>query len=220
MRQKTLALVMMGLATATAAWAVDEQSAQQSQQTVLAVTIYNSDLALVKDARKVKLRNGENRLAWREVSARIQPETALLRTTSGSGLELLEQNFDFDLLTPQKMLEKSVGETIRVIKTHPMTGVESTEYATVLAANNGFVLKYSDRVETELPGNCPSGLRRGAGGPARPADAEPAIQCREGRRARRRAVLSDRRPGLESRLCRRADRQGRQPRSERLGHAD
>lgn len=131
MRQKTLAVVMMGWATA--AWAVDEQSAQQSQQTALAVTIYNSDLALVKDARKTKLRSGENRLAWREVSAHIQPETALLRTTSGLGLELLEQNFDFDLLTPQKMLEKSVGEMIRVIKTNPVTGVESTEYATVLA---------------------------------------------------------------------------------------
>lgn len=164
MRQKTLAVVMMGLATA--AWAVDEQSAQQSQQTALAVTIYNSDLALVKDARKTKLRNGENRLAWREVSARIQPETALLRTTSGPGLELLEQNFDFDLLTPQKMLEKSVGEMIRVIKTNPVTGVESTEYATVLAANSGFVLKYNDRVETNIPANArlaygvvPPGLR-------------------------------------------------------------
>ena len=164
MRQKTLAVVMMGLATA--AWAVDEQSAQQSQQTALAVTIYNSDLALVKDARKTKLRSGENRLAWREVSARIQPETALLRTTSGPGLELLEQNFDFDLLTPQKMLEKSVGEMIRVIKTNPVTGVESTEYATVLAANSGFVLKYNDRVETNIPANArlaygvvPPGLR-------------------------------------------------------------
>ncbi|MBK6744078.1 MAG: DUF4139 domain-containing protein [Hydrogenophilales bacterium] len=164
MRQKTLAVVMMGLATA--AWAVDEQSAQQSQQTALAVTIYNSDLALVKDARKTKLRSGENRLAWREVSARIQPETALLRTTSGPGLELLEQNFDFDLLTPQKMLEKSVGEMIRVIKTNPMTGVESTEYATVLAANSGFVLRYNDRVETNIPANArlaygvvPPGLR-------------------------------------------------------------
>jgi hypothetical protein len=164
MRQKTLALAMMGLATAT--WAVDEQSAQQSQQTALAVTIYNNDLALVKDARKTPLRNGANRLAWREVSARIQAETALLRTTSGAGLELLEQNFDFDLLTPQKLLEKSVGQIIRVIKTHPMTGVESTEYATVLAANNGFVLKYNDRVETDLPANArlaygvvPPGLR-------------------------------------------------------------
>jgi hypothetical protein len=151
MRQKILAAVMMGFATA--ATAVDEQSAQQGQQTALAVTIYNSDLALVKDARKVKLKSGENLLAWREVSARIQAETALLRATSGAGLELLEQNFDFDLLTPQKMLEKSVGELIRVIRVNPMTGVESTEYATVLAANEGFVLKYNDRVETGLPAN-------------------------------------------------------------------
>ncbi len=164
MRHKILTAMMMGLATA--AWAVEEQSAQQSQQTTLAVTIYNSDLALVKDARKTKLRPGENRLAWREVSAQIQPETALLRTTNGPGLELLEQNFDFDLLTPQKMLEKSVGELIRVIRVNPMTGVESTEYATVLAANNGFVLKYNDRVETSLPANArmafgvvPAGLR-------------------------------------------------------------
>lgn len=164
MKQKTLALMLMGLATV--AWAADEQSVQQGRQTSLAVTIYNNDLALVKDARQAKLRSGENNLAWREVSARIQPETALLRTTGGPGIELLEQNFDFDLLTPQKMLEKSVGETIRVIKTHPMTGVESTEYATVLAANNGFVLKYADRVETNIPANArlafgvvPPGLR-------------------------------------------------------------
>jgi hypothetical protein len=164
MRQKTLALVMMGLASV--AWAADEQSAQQNQQTALAVTIYNGDLALVKDARKTTLRAGENHLAWREVSARIQPETALLRTTAGPGLELLEQNFDFDLLTPQKLLEKAVGQNIRVIRIHPSTAVETSEVATVLAANNGFVLKYPDRVETGLPDNArlafggvPPGLR-------------------------------------------------------------
>lgn len=164
MRYKLLTVAMLGLAGAT--WAADEQSAQQNQQTALAVTIYNSDLALVKDARKVKLKGGDNQLAWREVSARIQPETALLRTVTGPGLELLEQNFDFDLLTPQKMLEKSVGESIRVIKTNPLTGVETTEVASVLAANNGFVLKYIDRVETNLPANArlafgvvPPGLR-------------------------------------------------------------
>ncbi len=164
MRQKSLAVLLLGLAGA--AWAVEEQSTQLSDQTALAVTIYNSDLALVKDARKTGLRQGENRLAWRDVAAQIQPETALLRRTEGAGLTLLEQNFDFDLLTPQKLLEKSVGETIRVIKTNPLTGVESTEYAQVLAANSGFVLKYADRVETNIPANArlaygtvPQGLR-------------------------------------------------------------
>ncbi len=138
---------------ATPAWAVDEKPSGEQEQTALAVTIYNNDLALVKDTRRVRLANGENLLGWRDVSARMQPETALLRGLDGKRLTLLEQNFDFDLLTPQKLLEKSVGEPVRVIRpAHPVTGVEPVEYATVLAANDGVVLKYGDRVETGIPG--------------------------------------------------------------------
>lgn len=156
-----IALIATGMASARA---VDELPSVAAEQTGLAVTIYNGDLALIKDTRRVRLGNGENRLAWRDVSARIQPETALLRSLDGKRLSLLEQNFDFDLLTPQKMLEKSVGEVVRVIRTQPITGVEITEYATVLAANDGAVLKFSDRVETGIPGRLafatvPSDLR-------------------------------------------------------------
>jgi hypothetical protein len=141
-----LALMILG-----AAQAAEERQSNATEQIGLAVTIYNGDLALVKDARKVKVNNGDNLLAWRDVSARIQPETALLRSLDGKKLTLLEQNFDFDLLTPQKLLEKSVGEQVRVIRHQPITGVEVSEYATVLAANQGVVLKFSDRVETALP---------------------------------------------------------------------
>ena len=81
------------------------RSTLQDQQEV-AVTIYNDNLALVKDQRKVELDSGLNRLALRDVSAQIRPETALLRSLTVPGsLEILEQNFDFDLLTPEKMLE-------------------------------------------------------------------------------------------------------------------
>jgi hypothetical protein len=146
----TLATLM---AVTAVAWAQDERVASQQEQTALAVTIYNNDLALVKDQRRVRLVNGDNRLAWRDVSARIQPETALLRSTDGARIRLLEQNFDFDLLTPQSLLAKSVGESVRVFRPpHPMTGVESVEQATVLAANDGVVLKFADRVETGIPG--------------------------------------------------------------------
>ena len=137
--------------------AVENQSEEirstlNDQQSV-AVTIYNSDLALVKDTRKVKIKTGLNALALRDVSAQMRPETALLRSLSAPGsLVLLEQNFDFDLLTPQKMLEKYVGKTVGIVKTNPTTGVETTEQATVLSANNGVVLKVGNRIETGLPG--------------------------------------------------------------------
>ena len=72
-----------------------------ADQEEVAVTIYNDDLALVRDRRQVTLPKGEAALALREVSAQIRPETALLRSLSHpDGFAVLEQNFDFDLLTP------------------------------------------------------------------------------------------------------------------------
>lgn len=144
-------LLVLALAVSSAIQAAEERQSNASEQISLAVTIYNGDLALIKDARKVKVTNGDNLLAWRDVSARMQPETALLRSLDGRKLTLYEQNFDFDLLTPQKLLEESVGAQIRVIRNQPITGVEISEYATVLAANEGAVLRFSDRVETALP---------------------------------------------------------------------
>ena len=157
-------LLVLALLASHSACALDERSSSAAEQTALAVTIYNGDLALIKDTRKVRVNHGDNLLAWRDVSARMQPETALLRSIDGKKLILLEQNFDFDLLTPQKLLEKSVGETVRVLRTQPITGAEYAEHAIVLAANSGVVLQFKDRVETGIPGRLgfstvPSSLR-------------------------------------------------------------
>ena len=117
------------------------------------MTIYNAQLALVKDLRTIRLKNGFNKLAFSEVSAQMRPETALLRSLDYSdGFHLIEQNFDFDLLTPQKLLEKYVGKKVRIVKTHPTTGKESILDAVVLSVNNGVVLRIGDRVETGMPG--------------------------------------------------------------------
>lgn len=141
------------LPAAEIAIATQERRSTLADQQSIAVTIYNEDLALVKDARKVSLESGTNRLALRDVSARMRPETAQLRSLSYPGsFDLLEQNFDFDLLTPAKLLEKYVGRTVRVVKTHPTTGAETVETAQVLAASSGVVLKMGDRIETGVPG--------------------------------------------------------------------
>ncbi len=134
-----------------------ETATTHKDQQALAVTIYNENLALVKDLRQVTLPKGESHLAFEEVSAQIRAETALLRNiTDSKGFWVAEQNFDFDLLTPQKLLEKAVGQKVRVISMKPRPegqGMkEVVEEATVLAAAQGVVLQFADRIETGAPG--------------------------------------------------------------------
>lgn len=142
-----------------------EQRTTLADQKEVAVTIYNENLALVKDVRRFTMKRGAVNLAFRDVSANMRPETALLRSISSLGsLSVLEQNFNFELLTPQKMLEKFVGQTVNVIRTNPATGAETSEVAEVLSANEGVVLKIGNRIETGLPArivynSVPSNLR-------------------------------------------------------------
>ncbi len=149
------ALILSALLTivpSDRAAAEELRSTLQDQQQV-AVTIYNGDLALIKDRRRVELPAGESLLALREVSGGMMAETALLRELDGKGgLQVVEQNFDYDLLTPQKLLEKYVGQTVQVVRVHPQSGAETLEPATVLAANGGVVLRMGDRIETGVPG--------------------------------------------------------------------
>lgn len=141
------------LALALAANAAAAETAVTTEtQTGIAVTIYNQDLALIRDSRTVAVTLGENDLAFIDVSAGMRPETALINS-GGGVLDIVEQNFDFDLLTPEKLLEKSVGQTIRVIRTNPTTGEDSTEEAEVLSVIGGqAVLRIGDRIETAVPG--------------------------------------------------------------------
>lgn len=110
----------------------------------VSVTIYNSSLALVEDSRSLDLKAGRQRLEFKDVSAAIRPETVSL---SAPGVTILEQNFDYDLLTPDKLMEKAVGQQVKIVRTNPGDGKETTEVATVLAANEGVVLKIGDRIE-------------------------------------------------------------------------
>lgn len=147
----TLAL-FIGHAAAARGEAIHEVTTSAADRESTAVTVYNDDLALVKERRKVNLPAGLTRLSLREVSARMRPETALLRAVTGTPISLLEQNFDFDLLTPQTLLEKYVGKEVTVLRSHPTSGEEKSEKATVLATNNGTVLRFADRIETGAPG--------------------------------------------------------------------
>ncbi len=146
-----LCLALGVAATSVNAAPDNEKLSRAEDRAAVAVTIYNESLALVREEREVTFNQGRNSIAMREVSARIKPETASLRSLSGGRFTLLEQNFDFDLLTPQSLLNKYVGQNVTVIHVHPETGEEKREQATVLANNQGVVLRYADRIETDVP---------------------------------------------------------------------
>src|SRR5882724_1020761 len=110
----------------------------------LSVTIYADDLALVQDRRDIEVKGGRQRIEFQDVSAQIRPETASL--TAGD-ISIVEQNFDFDLLTPAKLMEKAVGREVTIVRVNPATGAETREEALVLATNGGVVLKIGQRIE-------------------------------------------------------------------------
>jgi hypothetical protein len=143
------ALAALALALAAPDAGAQELAVPPENQTAVAVTIYNENLALVKDRRRVSLTGGLQRLSFIDVSAQIRPETALL---SGGGVSVVEQNFDFDLLTPQSLLEKAIGREVRIVRTHPETGEDLVETGTLLSVANGIVLRIGDRIELNPPG--------------------------------------------------------------------
>lgn len=152
MKNVTAIVMTLALVTGTQAQGLPQVSSDSGAREAIALTVYNSDLALVKEQRQISLPRGPSQLNWREVSSQIRPETALLQAITGDPVKLLEQNFDYDLLTPQKLLDKYVGQEVTVLRQSSQGGVEQREKAVVLSTQEGTVLRFADRIETGAPG--------------------------------------------------------------------
>lgn len=119
-------------------------TSSMEDQEELSVTVYNSNIGLVKDIRQARLLKGLTDLKFTGVAAQIMPQTVHIKSlTDPSNLEVLEQNYEYDLFTPQKLLEKFVGKEIKVLK----DGIEIP--ITILSTNNGLVYRMGDRIFTD-----------------------------------------------------------------------
>lgn len=147
MRYRSL-LTAAGMAAALVAVAAAAQSApadpDATAQGDVSVTIYNNGQALVQDVRQLPIASGRSRISFPDVSAMIRPETL---SFAAADTGIVEQNFDFDLLTPTKLMEKAVGQTVTLLRTNPATGQETRERATVLSTAGGVVVQIGDRIE-------------------------------------------------------------------------
>ncbi|HYA65142.1 MAG TPA: DUF4139 domain-containing protein, partial [Burkholderiaceae bacterium] len=151
MRKAGFCMVAFAGVVYAAEAAKDVESTQRDRESV-ALTVYSDDLALVREQRRVELPAGLTHLALRDVAAHLRPETASLRASGRTSFSVIEQQFDYELLTPQKLLEKNVGREVTVLRPNPATGEDRREKATILATTEGTILRFADRIETAVPG--------------------------------------------------------------------
>ncbi len=135
-------------------------------QTELAVTIYNVDLALVRDVRSFQIPRGTSDLHFMDIAATVNPATVHFRSlTEPSRVGVLEQNYEYDLLDPEKLLRKYVGRDVTLVRARQSGGATREEEvkARLLSYNNGPVWEINGEIVTgmsadhirfpELPGN-------------------------------------------------------------------
>ena len=126
----------------------------EKDQVDLAVTVYNSNIALVRDVRQIHLPSGTFPLHFEDVAASINPATVHFRSlVDPSKLNVIEQNYEFDLLDPQKLLQKYVGKEVTLVR--PEKDAGSTRWvetkAVLLANNGGPVWKIGNEIVTGMP---------------------------------------------------------------------
>lgn len=124
-----------------------------ADQVDLAVTVYNSNIALVRDVRELPLPLGTADLRFMDIAASVNPASVLFRSlTAPTKLAVWEQNYEYDLLEPQKLLHKYVGREVTLVRLRQENGTTRQEElkATLLAFNNGPVWKIGNEIVTGL----------------------------------------------------------------------
>ncbi|HET9957257.1 MAG TPA: DUF4139 domain-containing protein [Polyangiaceae bacterium] len=113
----------------------------------ISVTVYNQDLGLIRERRSIALGSGLVALTFEDVAQKIQPESVHVRSVSHPGqAEVLEQNYRYDLLSPENLLKKYVGKSVRVYRYNEQLGRDEVKTAQVLAAEKGVVLKVDGQI--------------------------------------------------------------------------
>src|SRR5438046_2876362 len=141
------ALCLVSLATAIAQ--TSDQTTTAADRQSVNITVYSSNLGLVRETRRLTLPAGRIALRFADVTAQIRPETVHLGSlTAPASLRILEQNYQYDLLNPAKLLDKFVGKQITLVLRHYQNNTETFEpvQATLLSNNGGQVWRINGQI--------------------------------------------------------------------------
>jgi len=133
--------------------AASDQATTLNDQTDLNVTVYNSNIALIRDVRQLTVPTGSFRLKFEDIAATVNPATVHFRSlTEPEKLNVIEQNYEYDLLEPAKLLHKYVGKEVTLVRSYMDNGTTKHEEvkAILLADNNGPVWKIGNDIVTGI----------------------------------------------------------------------
>jgi hypothetical protein len=138
--------------------AVEDQAGQDhtttlDDQSELAITVYNSDIALVRDVRNLQLARGTGNLRFMDIAATVNPATVHFRSlTEPTRVSVLEQNYEYDLLEPDKLLRKYVGREVTLMRNRQDGGTTRQEEvkALLLSYNAAPVWKIGNEIVTGI----------------------------------------------------------------------
>ena len=140
------ALPFVVVAAARAADPAPLPDSTAADRASVAVTVYNQNLALVRETRTLKLeRAGVGTLRFMDVPSQINPRTVHVQPLSASGPSVLEQNYEYDLISPEKLMEKYVGRDVEIVE-QAQDLTNRTVKATLLSTNGGPVYRIGDRI--------------------------------------------------------------------------
>jgi hypothetical protein len=141
-------------------------SSTLDDQTELSLTVYNSNIALVRDVRNLQVPRGVFDLQFMDIAATVNPATVHFRSLSEPGrVSVLEQNYEYDLLEPDKLLRKYVGRDVTLVRRRQEGGatIEEPVTARLLSYNQAPVWQIGKEIVTglgadhirfpEVPGN-------------------------------------------------------------------
>jgi len=140
MRVWISALLALVPAVAMAATAGDVQS--------VSLTVYNGDLALIREVRPVSFEQGQQVVTLKDVSGQLRPDTVHLDTPGNPGVQLLEQNYDYDLVSTSKLLQRYIGQQVTLVNDADHSQITGT----LLSNADGIVLLSDGQILLNPPG--------------------------------------------------------------------
>lgn len=152
MRERACLLALSAFLAASEIHAADAVKSTTDRQTAVAVTVYNNGLGLVKDTRSVEIPAGASELRFMDVASQIMPVTVSARSLTEPGqFRILEQNYEYDLMNHEKVLDKYVGKNIKILSWNEYQDRKDIVEATVLSSE-GQIFRIQNEIYLGHPG--------------------------------------------------------------------